>query len=152
MPTPTPLELIPAGHRELVAARVLARRLFTVPKADALYEWMREPNVRTAVLTDADGVLGFVTWDNETIFGLGLDPSRRGEGLARRLMQHAMDPPRPMFLQVGLHNTPAQALYRSLGFLPQPAPSGDDGATDHYEDGTPFLRMHRPLQATMETS
>lgn len=145
MPSPTPIGIIPAGHRELVAARVLARRLFTVPKADALYEWMREPNVRTAVLTDPDAsnraVIGFVTWDNETIFGLGLDPSRRGQGLARQLMQHAMTPPRPMFLQVGLHNTPAQSLYRSLGFASQPAPSGE---TDTYSDGTPFLRMHRP--------
>lgn len=148
----TPIKLMPAGQRELVAARVLARRLFTVPKADALYDWMREPSVRTAVLTDdadpARGVIGFVTWNTETIFGLGLDPSRRGEGLARRLMQHAMDPPRPMFLQVGLYNTPAQSLYRSLGFMAQPDPSGDDV----YSDGTPFLRMHRPLQATMETS
>lgn len=140
--------LIPAGHRELVAARVLARRLFSVPKADAVYEWMREPFVRTAVLVEPDAspsqILGFVTWGEETIYGLAIDPSRRREGLARQLMAHAMDPPRALFLQVGVHNKAALTLYRSMGFLPQSDPSDDDV----YADGTRFFRLFRPEPAS----
>ena len=136
--------LIPAGHRERVAARVLARRLFNAPKADAVYDWMREPGVHTAVLVepgaDPRAILGFVTWGEHTIYGLAVDPGRRREGLARQLMAHAMAPPRSMSLQVGRDNTPAQRLYRALGFLPPDDPSEDDV----YADGTPFLRMFCP--------
>lgn len=54
--------------------------------------------------------------------GLGIERSHRGRGLGRRLMQVAIDFARDaptldwLDLKVFAHNTPARALYRSLGF------------------------------------
>lgn len=127
--------IIPAGHRERVAARVLARRLFSPPLADGLFEWMRIPGVQTAVAVDPQ-VVGFVTFDADQIQGLGVDPARRGEGLGRRLIEHALEPARPLLIHVGEDNAPAQALYRSVGFVP-------DGESGTYEDGTRYITMFR---------
>ncbi len=54
--------------------------------------------------------------------GIGIERSHRGRGLGRRLMQQAIDFARQaesigwLDLKVFAHNTPARALYRSLGF------------------------------------
>lgn len=127
--------LIPAGHRERVAARLLANRLFGSAHAARLYAWMRTPGVHTSVLLDPE-VIGFVTHDDDQIQGIGVAPERRGEGHGRRLLDHALEPARPLLLQVGADNHAAQALYRSVGFVATDAAGA-------YPDGTPFLTMFR---------
>jgi GNAT superfamily N-acetyltransferase len=127
--------LIAAGHRERIAARMLAQRLFGKTHGDGQYDWMRASGVHTLVLLDPD-VIGYVAYNHGMILGLGVDPDRRGEGLARRLIEAALDPPRPMGLHVAVANTAAQALYRAYGFEPRTE-------IEHYADGTPYVRMYR---------
>lgn len=133
------LRIIPAGHHERLAARLLARRLFSPPLADGLFEWMRISGVQTVVALDPQ-VVGFVTFDADQILGLGVEPDRRGEGLGRQLLRHALAPERPLLIHVGDDNQAAQALYRSVGFVP-------DGESGTYEDGTRFITMFRHAHA-----
>lgn len=135
--------LTPAGHRERVAARLLARRVFSPPLADGLFEWMLMPGVQTWVLTDPK-VIGFVTFDADQLLGLGVEPARRGEGHGRRLLAHALTPERLMLLQVGAENRAALALYRSVGFTVDPDGDG------HYADGTRFHTMFRHAHPELE--
>lgn len=127
--------LIAAGHRERVAARLLARRVFGISHGDGQYDWMRASGVHTLVLLDPD-VIGYVAYNHGMILGLGVAPDRRGEGLARRLLTAALEPPRPMGLHVALQNTAARALYRAFGFEARTE-------IEQYADGTPFVRMYR---------
>lgn len=78
------------------------------------------------VLHDEDKVIGYagmwVLYDEAHITNVAIKKSERGKGLGRFLMQHMMNTAANkgasrMTLEVREHNTVAQNLYKSLGFV-----------------------------------
>lgn len=80
---------------------------------------------RTLVAEDGDGVAGFIIYwvveDERHLQNLAVDPSRRGRGIGRSmvelLVEEARRPPGAVVtLEVRESNDPARALYESFGF------------------------------------
>ncbi|MDR3096419.1 MAG: GNAT family N-acetyltransferase [Paraburkholderia sp.] len=110
-----------------------------VPTREEEARWTREENIarvrqtgQQAVFGAFDGavLIGIVGWRRETrqklahkvlIWGVFVEPAYRRAGVARRLMERAIEHARAnglrqMHLSVSARNPRAQALYRSLGF------------------------------------
>ncbi len=80
------------------------------------------------------------------IFSLGVTPATRRHGLARELMQAALENLRAegadtVLLYVEPNNKPATALYESLGFVPDP----QGARPDHFGPGADRILMSLPL-------
>ena len=68
-------------------------------------------------------VLGRTNHARAEVLSLGVAPASRERGIARALMHAAIDRVsrrglRALYLEVAADNTPAQRLYRALGFAP----------------------------------
>jgi [ribosomal protein S18]-alanine N-acetyltransferase len=66
-------------------------------------------------------ILSRIAADEAEVLSIAVDPRRRGEGIARRLLQAQMDMlplnrVRTLFLEVEDGNAPALALYKRSGF------------------------------------
>lgn len=97
--------------------------------AEVVRGWWRRPDVTARLLLDPDGIpvaYGEV-WDDEDedeveLARLIVDPTRRRQGIGRRLVELLLDLAEQhqrsdCFLRVVPDNTAARALYRSTGFL-----------------------------------
>lgn len=93
---------------------------------EAILETLSLPNVLAALADLAGEPAGFVCasflGEEAELLLLGVAAPARGRGLGRMLLQTALDQAaargaRAMFLEVAADNPPAQALYRSEGFL-----------------------------------
>ncbi|MFD1560644.1 GNAT family N-acetyltransferase [Paraburkholderia silviterrae] len=110
-----------------------------VPTREEEARWTREENIARVRETDQQAVfgafdgaalVGIVGWRRETrqklahksmIWGVFVEPAYRRSGVARRLMECAVEHARAsgveqVHLSVGARNPRAQTLYRSLGF------------------------------------
>jgi ribosomal-protein-alanine N-acetyltransferase len=99
--------------------------------AEELAELMRQPGVhayvaRRASFLGSRGVAGFVliraAADEAEVLTIAVAPAHRGEGIGRRLLEHAFrrlyaDRVASVFLEVDAANPSALALYRRLGFV-----------------------------------
>ncbi|QBR00227.1 GNAT family N-acetyltransferase [Paraburkholderia pallida] len=110
-----------------------------VPTREEEARWSREENIARVRETDQQAVfgafdgtalVGIVGWRREArqklahkslIWGVFVEPAYRRTGVARRLMERAVERARAsgveqVHLAVGARNPRAQTLYRSLGF------------------------------------
>ncbi|CAB3803038.1 Mycothiol acetyltransferase [Paraburkholderia caffeinitolerans] len=110
-----------------------------VPTLEEEARWTREENIARVCETDRQAVfgafdgaalVGIVGWRREArqklahkshIWGVFVQPAYRRAGIARRLMERAIEHARAsgveqVQLTVGASNPRAQSLYRSLGF------------------------------------
>jgi [ribosomal protein S18]-alanine N-acetyltransferase len=67
-------------------------------------------------------ILSRIAADEAEVLSIAVDPKRRGEGIARRLLQTQMEMLplnriRTLFLEVEDGNAPALALYKRSGFV-----------------------------------
>ncbi|WP_205042008.1 GNAT family N-acetyltransferase [Rhodoligotrophos defluvii] len=90
------------------------------------------------------------TGEEAEILTIGVLPAARRKGLGRALLATALDcaaklSARDVFIEVDIHNAPALALYRALGF----AECGRRRGYYHYRDGTVadalIMRWRGPL-------
>ncbi|WP_164102282.1 GNAT family N-acetyltransferase [Candidatus Laterigemmans baculatus] len=89
-------------------------------------DWEREPSGIFVAEIDGEVVGGITTWhDAEAGIGfipnLAIDANRRGEGIGRKLIEHAVDHFRQLGLSVArietlAHNEVGNHLYRAVGF------------------------------------
>ena len=115
-----------AEHIDAVAA--LERACFSDPwSADALREELDNPHAVFTVAVGEDGsVLGYVGMhhlvDEGFITNVAVSPAARRQGVARALLQHLTEYGTAhslyrITLEVRVGNTPAIALYESLGYV-----------------------------------
>ena len=93
--------------------------------ARAFQSLLRAPAVRLFVLEERGELIGYavitIVADEAELANLAVRRDRRGAGLGRRLLDHALAEARAvgaetMFLEVRASNTAARALYASAGF------------------------------------
>jgi len=96
--------------------------------ASAFAQLLPQPHVRMHIARgDGEGVLGYcvllLAADEGEIANIATAPQVRGQGIAGRLLDHALevamtDGAAAVFLEVRESNTAARQLYASRGFLP----------------------------------
>lgn len=103
----------------------LHARCFAHPWSTITFESMLVERNISATVADARGLAGFVlsraAADEAEILSVAVDPSHRGAGLGRRLMDANLDAlagarVRSVFLEVEDGNASALAMYQRLGF------------------------------------
>ncbi|MSP83209.1 MAG: ribosomal-protein-alanine N-acetyltransferase [Alphaproteobacteria bacterium] len=119
-------EIGPAGAYDATdLARVHAACFAETWDRETFARLLAGPGVHGLVARDRSMTVGFalvrVAADEAELLTLGVEPARRGEGLGRRLMLRSLDGARirgarTLFLEVAADNSPARALYASLGF------------------------------------
>jgi ribosomal-protein-alanine N-acetyltransferase len=106
-------------------ARLHARCFDEVWDRATFARLLGSPGVFGLLARRASATLGFalvrVAGDEAELLTLGVDPSERRRGLARRLTERAIDGARirgarALFLEVAADNDAARALYASLSF------------------------------------
>lgn len=114
---------------DLVDVEALQRRTFTNPWAVDAIKWELEKTdvARLYVMRDRAGVLVaycacWMVFDELHINSLAVDPDRRRQGLARRLLEFIRDDAvrggaRSATLEVRRSNDAARSLYEHLGFV-----------------------------------
>jgi [ribosomal protein S18]-alanine N-acetyltransferase len=124
-----PLLIRPAGTHDVRAVSEIHAASFDRPWGLTEFErLMAEETVLTHVAAGgtADVPEGFslarLAADEAEILSIAVNPNRRGEGIAGRLLTTQMDMLalngiRTLFLEVEDSNAPAQALYRRHGFM-----------------------------------
>ena len=88
---------------------------------DALRSQLQKPVSRCYVAIEEESVIGFLAFeqvlDEGSIAELAVHPAYRRQGIARELIRSVLDNSiKEIFLEVRESNTPAIALYESLGF------------------------------------
>ncbi|MEM1297765.1 MAG: ribosomal protein S18-alanine N-acetyltransferase [Pseudomonadota bacterium] len=114
-----------AGARRLADLELAAFPDRTTTRAPEDFIWFaNRPDA--LVLADEDLSRGFLLIQfaagEGEIHDIGVHPDVRRNGLGRALVQEAIETARQheatqLFLEVGVHNTPALALYAATGFL-----------------------------------
>ncbi|WP_310631085.1 GNAT family N-acetyltransferase [Paraburkholderia sp.] len=141
--------------------------IVSTPEEEA--RWTREENLARVRETDRqcvfgafDGarLVGIVGWRREPrvkfahkslIWGVFVDPAYRRTGLARRLMESAIERARACGLEqvqlsVSARNPRAQALYRALGFeIYGTEPRAMRIANDYFDEDLMVLSLAAPL-------
>ena len=115
-----------ACERDLPALAAIEQACFSDPWSEgALRAHLASPAARTLVAEEGDCLLGAlllsVAGDEGEVYRLGVLPRARRRGLGRALMRGGLAlwraaGVRHLYLDVRAGNTPAIALYRSLGF------------------------------------
>lgn len=141
-PTPAPIRIVdyaPQWRADFARLNLeWLERWFTVEPIDR--EVLRDPEThildhggRVLFAIDADGrAVGTVALKHEgdgvyELTKMAVDPTLRGSGIGRRLMEGALATyqalgGRELFLESSLKLAPALALYESVGFRHRPAP------------------------------
>ena len=110
--------------------------------------WLRHADCIFSVCEASDALAGYILvilrrgTRLARLYSLAVDPQLRGQGIARRLIQHAESEARQagalfMRLEVASNNDSAIALYRKLGYLQF------GRYRDYYEDHDDALRMEK---------
>jgi [ribosomal protein S18]-alanine N-acetyltransferase len=88
-------------------------------------ELLAAPGVAGLLIEDEDGDVGFALWrravDESELLTLAVSPARQRRGAGRTLLAAVIDRARiagarTLFLEVGIDNSPARALYEAAGF------------------------------------
>ena len=96
------------------------------------------PNAEIWVAAGEGGrVLGFVALLGDELGGLFVDPRVQGEGLGRRLVEHAASLRGALYLEVFEENTRARGFYAAMGFR-------ETGRRVDEQTGHVLLRAERP--------
>jgi ribosomal-protein-alanine N-acetyltransferase len=109
-----------------VLARIHATSFPSPWKADDFTLFLNQREVAGWATGQDDMPSGFIlvryVADEAEVMTIAVDPAARGNGLGRALLAHAIADlrgrgVRTMFLEVGVRNVPAIALYRMMGFV-----------------------------------
>ena len=122
------MRIVPMAQCHIDAVAALERACFSDPwSADALREELDNPHAVFTVAVGEDGsVLGYVGMhhlvDEGFITNVAVSPAARRQGVARALLQHLTEYGTAhslyrITLEVRVGNTPAIALYESLGYV-----------------------------------
>jgi [ribosomal protein S18]-alanine N-acetyltransferase len=124
-----PLQIRPAEMRDALAVAEIHAASFDRPWGLMEMErLMQEETVLTHVAVGGTSaakpeafILTRIAADEAEVLSIAVDPKRRGEGIARRLLQAQIDMlplnrVRTLFLEVEDGNLPALALYKRSGF------------------------------------
>ena len=122
------MRIVPMAERHIDAVAALERACFSDPwSADALREELTNPHAVFTVAETEDGAqLGYVGMhhlvDEGFITNVAVSPDARRQGVARALMEclTAYGTANGLYritLEVRVSNTPAIALYESLGYV-----------------------------------
>jgi ribosomal-protein-alanine N-acetyltransferase len=88
-------------------------------------ELLAAPGVAGLLIEDEDGDVGFAVWrlaaDESELLTLAVSPARQRRGAGRTLLAAVIErarlaSARTLFLEVGIDNLPARALYEAAGF------------------------------------
>lgn len=97
------------------------------------------PNAETWVLEDEGRAVGFIALVGDEIGGLFLDPSRHGQGLGKRMVDHAIRNKGPLRVEVFEKNEIGRRFYDRYGFV-------EVGRYLHDASGEMILRLTLPPQ------
>lgn len=106
-------------------------------------ELMQTYTVYLVARDDSRRVVGFggmhTVWEDSHVTNIAVHPTHRGQGLGERMMHELMARAvargcNRMTLEVRVSNTPAQSLYRKLGFVTSPGAVRKGYYTDTGED------------------
>ena len=111
---------------DIPGVQTLLCRCFSDPwSPDVLRSTLSRADVLCTVACEDDTIIGFLAFecilDEGGIELIATDPAYRRRGLARQMLSEAFDSAedlRVITLEVRASNTPAIALYESLGFEP----------------------------------
>ena len=92
------------------------------------------PQAETWIIEDNGEPLGFIALLGDEIGGLFVDPSRHGEGLGRRLVDHAMARTGRLSVDVFEKNAIGLSFYDQYGFV-------ETRCYRHTESGEMMLRL-----------
>lgn len=130
-PSPTsdalPITLRRARVADVPAMATIESGAFSDPWPASAFQALmaRDYVITTVAIDDRGAVRGYCVLlrasDEAEIANIATDPSVRRQGVARRLLTHALDIARAeeiqaVFLEVRVSNSAAQGLYGSLGF------------------------------------
>ncbi len=94
------------------------------------------PATRVWVALDAQGrPRGFMGLSGAHVDALFIDPDSRGQGVGRRLLDHARALCGPLAVDVNEQNTQAVGFYRHMGFAVT-------GRSPHDDAGRPYPLLH----------
>lgn len=85
-----------------------------------------------------DEAVGFMGLSGAHIDSLFIDPARRGGGVGRRLVRHALSRHPGLTVDVNEQNAGAVGFYERLGFV-------RTGRSPHDDDGRPYPLLHMAL-------
>ncbi len=116
-------QIVPDDVRSILGIETLC---FSTPWSETSFlSEIRSPNSLTVLAESAGKAIGYVivklVADESHLHDLAVHPDWRRRGVARRLMQKALEEVRGsdkrfFFLEVRVSNRPAISLYESLGF------------------------------------
>jgi ribosomal-protein-alanine N-acetyltransferase len=103
---------------------------FEVEKNDAARSWIAEATKEDGTTDIVGMIVGWLIVDEIHIATIATDPTRRREGIGRRLMLHLLretykEGARTSFLEVRRGNEAARQMYLALGYQ-------EDGVRPHY--------------------
>lgn len=117
----------PMGSEHVPEVAAIEAEAFTTPWSTETFEsLLGRDGVETRVALSSDGsVVGYaIVWcilEQGELANIAIHPSRRGEGLGRRLLSHVIEVAKGreverLYLEVRASNRAALALYEAFGF------------------------------------
>jgi ribosomal-protein-alanine N-acetyltransferase len=140
-----------AERRDVPALLEIEQTSFSTPWTwGELEEELDKSAARVWVAVEGEGVVGFaIQWfiaGEAQLANIAVRADRRGRGLGKKLMERLLEDARvkgmaKMTLEVRVGNTPALALYRSLGFVET------SRRPKFYEDQADAVLMEKTLES-----
>ncbi|WP_186455737.1 GNAT family N-acetyltransferase [Nitrospirillum pindoramense] len=150
VPFPAPRPATPADLEALLALEALCFEFNRMGRR-SFKRLLERPSARILVIDGQDGTLAASAvllsrrgTRGLRVYSLATHPARRGQGLAKAMMQAALDHARAtghrwLSLEVHPENGAARALYHRLGFHQTSVEE------DYYADGSPAFRLRRSV-------
>ncbi|MFA5034760.1 MAG: ribosomal protein S18-alanine N-acetyltransferase [Candidatus Margulisiibacteriota bacterium] len=111
------IEIIPLKDKEISQVVAIEAKCFRFPKPESIF---REDEHKYLVAKDGNKVVGYIgiekILDETHIINMAVDPDYRGQGIAKRLMQHVLNDEDVFFLEVRASNETAKSVYERYGF------------------------------------
>ena len=111
------IEIIPLKDKDIYQVVAIEGRCFRFPKPESIF---REDEHKYLVAKDGNKVVGYIgiekILDETHIINMAVDPDYRGQGIAKRLMQHVLNDEDVFFLEVRASNETAKSVYERYGF------------------------------------
>lgn len=147
------VHIVPMTPRDLDGVMEVERLSYLTPwSRDAFEGEIRQTYTVYLTAREEERVVAFagmhVVWEDSHVTNIAVHPLYRGRGIGERLLRELIRRAqqrgaRRMTLEVRASNTPAQNLYRKLGFFTQPGAIRKGYYTDTGEDA--ILMFKDPL-------